>query len=196
MHAEIAALIQVLLIDITLAGDNALVVGMAVRGLPADKKHRAIILGIAFAAIIRIGFSLMAVRLLAIIGLTLAGGLLLLWVCWKMFREFLGAHIAVANGAVAHKTLRQAVAQIALADISMSLDNVLAVAGAARAHPQVLILGLILSVALMALASTLIAKILSRYHWIAWLGLAVVFYVAVHMIVAGTHDVTQSLVVQ
>ncbi len=190
MNAELTALAQVLLIDITLAGDNAVVVGLAVNGLPAAQKHRAIIAGIALATLIRIGFSLVAVQMLAIVGLTLAGGILLLWVCWKMFRELRASgdgHTAVAGGP--EKTLRQAVLQIAIADISMSLDNVLAVAGAAREHERVLIAGLVLSVALMALASSLIARLLERWRWIAWVGLGIVFYVSVRMIWDGVFEV-------
>jgi YjbE family integral membrane protein len=182
--AGIVAFGQVVLIDITLAGDNAVVVGLAVAGLPRKLKSRAILAGITLATAIRVALSLVAVKLLAVIGLTLAGGLLLLWVCWKMFRELRrGAHGA-PHGAP-HKTLRQAIIQIAVADLSMSLDNVLAVAGAAHAHIWVMVAGLALSVLLMAAAANLLARILERQRWIAWAGLAVVVYVAGKMIWDG-----------
>jgi YjbE family integral membrane protein len=185
--AALLALAQVVLIDVTLAGDNAIVVGMAVAGLPAADRRRAIFLGVATAALIRVGLSLVAVRLLAILGLTLAGGCLLLWVCWKMYRE-LRAHPA-AHAVRPRKSLRQAVLQIALADISMSLDNVLAVAGAAHAHVWVLIAGLALSVLLMGIAANMLAKALERWRWIAWTGLAVVVFVAIKMILEGSSEV-------
>jgi YjbE family integral membrane protein len=181
------ALAQVVLIDITLAGDNAVVVGIAVAGLPAPDRRRAIMLGVATAALIRVALSLVAVRLLAILGLTLAGGCLLLWVCWKMYRELRAppATHAVRPG----KSLRQAILQIALADISMSLDNVLAVAGAAHAHVWVMVAGLALSVLLMGIAANLLAKALERWRWIAWTGLAVVVFVAIKMIAEGSREV-------
>jgi YjbE family integral membrane protein len=186
-QANIAAIVafgQVVLIDITLAGDNAVVVGLAVAGLPRKLKSRAILAGITLATLIRVGLSLVAVKLLAVIGLTLAGGLLLLWVCWKMLRELRhGAHGA-PHGAP-QKTLRQAIWQIAVADLSMSLDNVLAVAGAAHAHIWVMVAGLALSILLMAAAANLLASILERQRWIAWAGLAVVVYVAGKMIGDG-----------
>jgi len=177
------ALLQVVLIDVTLAGDNAVVVGLAVAGLPAAQRRRAIALGIGAAAVIRVGLSLVAVKLLAVIGLTLAGGLLLLWVCWKMLRELRGG--GAGHGVRAHKSLRAAVAQIALADLSMSLDNVLAVAGAARAHVWVMVLGLGLSVVLMGVVADFLARVLHRYRWIGWLGLGMVTFVAARMIVQG-----------
>jgi YjbE family integral membrane protein len=174
---------QVVLIDVTLAGDNAVVVGLAVAGLPRRLKARAILAGIALATMIRIALSLLVVKLLAVIGLTLAGGLLLLWVCWKMYRELR------QGGADVHghpkKTLGQAVAQIALADLSMSLDNVLAVAGAAHAHIWIMVAGLALSVLLMGAAAHALATLLERQRWIAWGGLAVVVYVAGQMIWQG-----------
>jgi len=193
MFASIAApgavwaLLQVVLIDVTLAGDNAVVVGLAVAGLPAVQRRRAIALGIGAAAVIRVALSLVAVRLLAVIGLTLAGGLLLLWVCWKMLRELRGA--GAGEGMRAQKTLRAAVAQIALADLSMSLDNVLAVAGAARAHVWVMVLGLGLSVVLMGVVADFLARVLHRYRWIGWLGLGMVIFVAGRMIVEGWGEV-------
>jgi YjbE family integral membrane protein len=179
------AFAQVVLIDVTLAGDNAVVVGLAVSGLPPALKARAILIGIVLATIIRVLLSLVAVQLLAVIGLTLAGGILLLWVCWKMFRELrhsrAGADAAQGTG----KTLRQAIIQITLADLSMSLDNVLAVAGAAHAHIWVMVAGLGLSVVLMGAAAAALARLLERQRWIAWVGLAVVLYVAGRMVWDG-----------
>jgi YjbE family integral membrane protein len=182
------ALLQVVLIDVTLAGDNAVVVGLAVAGLPSHQRTRAIAAGIAAAAVIRIALSVVAVRLLAVLGLTLAGGLLLLWVCWKMYRE-LRHGAAAGTHHKPHKTLLQAVAQITLADLSMSLDNVLAVAGAAGGHLWVMVGGLVLSVVLMGAAASLLAWLLSRYRWIAWLGLGTVAFVAVRMIWEGGEQV-------
>ncbi|WP_376095064.1 TerC family protein [Roseomonas sp. CCTCC AB2023176] len=198
------ALGQVLLIDIVLAGDNAIVVGMAAAGLPTEQRRKAILWGIGAATIMRIGFAAITTQLLAIVGITLAGGVLLLWVCWKMFRELRNPH-AEHHGAEAaagedtglgpdgqpKKTLRQAITQILVADISMSLDNVLAVAGAAKDHLEVLIIGLAISVVLMGVAATFIAGLLDRYRWIAWIGLAVILYVAADMIYDGTHEVAE-----
>jgi YjbE family integral membrane protein len=189
LKSELLALLQVVLIDITLAGDNAVVVGMAVNGLPAKLKQRAIVIGIAAATIIRILLSFVAVSLLALIGLTLAGGVLLLWVCWKMYRELRAGHDEDGATAAKGKTLRQAVLQIVFADLSMSLDNVLAVAGAARDHVWVLVGGLVLSIVLMGLAANLLARLLETQRWIAWVGLAIVFYVAVEMVVQGWGEV-------
>ena len=172
----------------TLAGDNAVVVGMAVAGLAPKQKRTAVIGGIAGAAVIRIGLALVALELLAIIGLMLAGGLLLLWVCWRMYRE-LRPHPRHAGSAPPPKSLGAAMIQILLADLSMSLDNVLAVAGAARGHIGVLIAGLAVSVVLMAVAATLIAKLLERYRWIAWVGLLIVLFVALKLIWEGGEDV-------
>jgi YjbE family integral membrane protein len=186
------ALLQVVLIDVTLAGDNAVVVGLAVAGLPARERRRAIAAGVTTAALIRVALSLVAVQLLAIIGLTLAGGILLVWVCWKMFRE-LRTHGASDHAHHPRKTLRQAIFQIALADLSMSLDNVLAVAGAAHAHIGIMVAGLGLSVLLMGLAADFLAHLLARHRWIAWLGLAVVAFVALHMIWDGYAEVTRRL---
>jgi YjbE family integral membrane protein len=176
-------LAQVVLIDITLAGDNAVVVGLAVAGLQKRDRTRAIAIGVGAAALIRMALSVVAVRMLAVIGLTLAGGLLLLWVCWKMYREL--RHAAPHAGEAGGKTLRQAILQIAVADLSMSLDNVLAVAGAARAHLWVMIGGLALSVLLMGVAANFLAHLLQRHRWIAWVGLAVVVFVAVRMVWDG-----------
>jgi YjbE family integral membrane protein len=186
---ELTAFLQVILIDLTLAGDNAVVVGLAVAGLPAHQKRRAIVIGIAMATVMRIALGSITLQLLEIVGLLLAGGLLLLWVCWKMFRELQGARRAHAVAPV--KTLRQAMFQIVLADLSMSLDNVLAVAGAAHGHPWVLVAGLALSVVLMGVAANFIASLLERHRWIAWAGLLIVLYVALHLIWMGGHEVLE-----
>jgi YjbE family integral membrane protein len=203
--AELSALAQVVLVDLVLAGDNAIVVGIAVAGLPAQQRWRVMVLGIAAATVLRIVFAAFTVQLLQIIGLLLAGGLLLLWVCWKLWRELRSGrmvHSADAHtarevptdapaGAVAMvpKTMRQAVTQIIVADVSMSLDNVLAVAGVAREHAWVLIFGLALSVAFMGLAAAVIARLLARFHWIAYVGLAIIFYVALRMIFDGSLEI-------
>ncbi|MBN8925480.1 MAG: hypothetical protein BGO51_13880 [Rhodospirillales bacterium 69-11] len=189
---ELTALLQVILIDVALAGDNAVVVGLAVAGLPERQRRKAVLLGVAGATVIRIALGLVALELLEIIGLLLAGGLLLLWVCWRMFRELRHPHdAAVETGR--KKTLGQAMLQIILADVSMSLDNVLAVAGAAEGHPWVLGVGLLLSVMLMGVAANLIARLLQRQRWIAWVGLAIVLYVAVKMIWEGAFEVAHAL---
>ena len=171
----------------TLAGDNAVVVGMAVAGLPAAQRRRALVSGIGAATVIRVALSAVAIQLLAIVGLTLAGGLLLLWVCWKMFRELRVRHDAVEG--TPGKTGWQAFRQIVVADLSMSLDNVLAVAGAARQNVWIMTAGLALSVVLTGVAAGLLARLLARHRWVAWLGLAVVFYVAVEMMVSGAGEV-------
>ena len=181
-----------LFIDLVLAGDNAVVVGMAVAGLPPRQKGRAILGGIAGAAVIRIGLALVALELLAIVGLMLAGGILLLWVCWRMYRE-LRPHSRHAGGTPPPKSLRGAMLQILLADLSMSLDNVLAVAGAARGHVGVLIAGLAVSVVMMAVAASLIARLLERFRWIAWAGLLIVMFVACKLIWEGGEDVWHHL---
>ncbi|MDE2583018.1 MAG: YjbE family putative metal transport protein [Rhodospirillales bacterium] len=191
---DLAALGQVMLIDIALAGDNAVVVGLAVAGLPAPQRRLAILLGIGGATVVRIGFGLVALDLLQILGLLLAGGLLLLWVAWKMFRE-LRRPAGQAEDA-AHdrsRTLGRALLHIVLADVSMSLDNVLAVAGAAGGRGWVLVLGLAVSVALMGLAADLLARVLQRQRWIAWAGLAMVLFVALRMIWEGAHQVAGAL---
>ena len=180
-----------LLIDLVLAGDNAVVVGMAVAGLPAAQKSRAILIGIGIATVLRIGLALVTLKLLAIVGLIFAGGLLLLWVSWRMYRELRRSGLdADAPAGAPVKTMRQAMLQIVLADISMSLDNVLAVAGASREHPWVLVFGLTISVVLMGIAARLVADLLERYRWIAWVGLAVVVYVALKLIWDGAQDIS------
>ena len=188
------ALAQVVAIDVTLAGDNAIVVGLAVAGLPKHQRTRAIAAGVLAAALIRIALSVVAVQLLAVIGLTLAGGFLLLWVCWKMFRELRLGAVHAAGAAKPHKTLTQAIVQITMADLSMSLDNVLAVAGAAHEHIWVMVLGLVLSVVLMGTAASLLARLLSRHRWVAWLGLAIVAFVSVPMIWDGGLQVAPAVV--
>ena len=190
---DLVALAQVVLIDITLAGDNAIVVGLAVAGLPDRQKRPAILLGIVGATVIRIALGAIALQLLEVIGLLLAGGLMLLWVCWRMFRELRGAR-RHAPGERPHKTLSQAMFQIILADLSMSLDNVLAVAGAANGSTWVLATGLLLSVVLMGVAANLLASMLERHRWIAWFGLLVVLYVSVSMIWSGSHEVARAVV--
>ena len=185
---ELTALLQVLVIDIVLAGDNAVVVGMAVAGLPLAQRRKAIVLGIGAATLIRIAFAAVTLQLMQIVGILLAGGLLLLWVCWKMYRELRRTPHTHAEGK-SGKTLGQALMMIALADVSMSLDNVLAVAGAAREHPWVMVLGLAISVVLMGAAANLIASLLERMRWIAWAGLAIVLYIALRMIYDGLHEV-------
>lgn len=204
----LSAFLQVLLIDIALAGDNAVAVGVVAGGLPETKRRRAILLGLAAAVVMRIGLALIANELLGVVGLLLAGGLLLLWVCWKMWRDLRAqgreeeaeGHAALqeATGgrfeakpktAPKPKTLGQALVQILVADLTMSLDNVLAVAGAARDHPMVLVIGLLISITLMGVAASWIARLLHRMRWIGYLGLAIVFYVALHMVWEGTRTV-------
>jgi YjbE family integral membrane protein len=188
---DLVALAQVIMIDVALAGDNAIVVGLAVAGLPARQKRPAILLGIGGATVIRIAMGAIALKLLAVVGLLLAGGILLLWVCWKMFRELRRSRHAAAT--IEGKTLGQAMVQIILADVSMSLDNVLAVAGAAHNRLWVLVTGLLLSVGLMGLAAGLIARLLEHYRWIAWVGLLIVLYVALTMIWHGGHEVAGAM---
>lgn len=202
----LTALFQVIMIDLVLAGDNAIVIGLAAAGLPKDQRAKVILIGIAAATVLRIIFALLTTQLLQIVGLLLAGGLLLLWVCWKMWRELRTPHEEMveagealsdtdinADGAVAgkapRKTFAQATWQIIVADVSMSLDNVLAVAGAARDHPYVLIFGLVLSIALMGIAASFIANLLQKHRWIAYVGLAVILYVALDMIYRGVNEV-------
>ena len=186
--AELVALVQVLIIDLVLAGDNAIVVGLAVNGLPEAQRRRAILLGVGAATGLRIVFALVTLQLLAIIGLIFAGGVLLLWVCWRMYREL--RRTPPKHGAAPPaKTLRAAMMQIVLADLSMSLDNVLAVAGAAREHPWVLVVGLGISVVLMGVAANLVARLLDRFRWLAWIGLSIVLYIAIKMIWEGSHDI-------
>ena len=193
--AALAAFFQVVVIDLVLAGDNAVVIGMAAAGLPLALRNRAILVGIIAATVLRILFATVAMSLMAIGGLVLAGGLLLLWVCWKMWRELrtprdhgkteLTAAEAAAGERSQRKTFREAATQIVVADVSMSLDNVLAVAGAAREHPWVLVFGLVLSIGLMGLAASMVARMLERWRWIAWIGLALVLYIAFKMIYHG-----------
>ena len=198
----LSALLQVLMIDLVLAGDNAVAVGLAAGGLPPEQRRKAIFWGLVAAVVTRIGFALITTQLLGIVGLLLAGGLLLLWVCWKMWRELRdqAIHEEVAAEAamdsdpttepkVKPKTFRQALLQILIADVSMSLDNVLAVAGAAREHPTILVFGLLLSIALMGVAAHGIARLLHRYRWIGYIGLLIVLYVALHMMWEGGRDV-------
>ena len=185
------ALAQVLMIDIVLAGDNAVVIGLAAARVPPKLRKKVIFWGLAAAVVLRIVMAAIAVKLLAVIGLTLAGGILLLWVCWRMWRDIAGEKHHDAPKIEAGATARRAIFQILVADISMSLDNVLAVAGAAREHLDVLIIGLLMSVALMGAAATYIAKLLERYRWIAYIGLAIVVYVAVAMIYHGWEEVAR-----
>ena len=184
---SLTAFAQVLLIDITLAGDNAIVVGLAVAGLPARQRRIAVAVGVAMACVLRIGLGAITLQLLQIVGLLLAGGILLLWVCWKMFREL--RRPANTGEVAAPKSLFQAMVQIVLADLSMSLDNVLAVAGAAQGHLWVLVAGIAVSVVLMGFAANAIAGILVKYRWIAWVGLLAVLYVALRLIWDGSQDV-------
>ena len=209
----LTALFKVITIDLVLAGDNAIVIGLAAAGLPKEQRAKAILVGIAAATVLRIGFALITTHLLAIVGLLLAGGVLLLWVCWKMWRELRAGHgddnraaealsgeDLNADGTVAgggpKKTFAQAAWQIVIADVSMSLDNVLAVAGAAREHPNILVFGLILSIALMGFAASFIAKLLSKHRWIAYVGLAIILYVALDMILRGWHEVQPLVLTQ
>ncbi len=209
--SQLTALGQVLLMDLVLAGDNAVAVGLAAAALPQDQRRKAILVGLAAAVVLRIGFALITVQLLALVGLLLAGGLLLLWVCWKMWRELreqathdqaeaeaeLQLAMSVEHGTgpspeelgFKRKSFGAALLQIVIADITMSLDNVLAVAGAAHEHPWIMVFGLILSIALMGVAATFIAKLLHRHRWIGYIGLVVVLYVALHMIWDGARQV-------
>ena len=189
-QASIAAFLQVIMIDLVLAGDNAVVIGLAAAGLAPERRPRVILVGVLVATAMRMVFALFAVQLLGIIGLSFAGGILLLWVAWKMWRELRGQrHADVGELSVPPKSFAQAAWQIVLADISMSLDNVLAVAGAARDHLIALVFGLALSIVLMGFAAGLIARLLNRYRWIAYVGLAIVLYVACDMIWRGGHEV-------
>ncbi|TXR48845.1 TerC family protein [Phyllobacterium endophyticum] len=202
----LSALLQVIMMDLVLAGDNAIVIGLAAAGLPKDQRSKAILMGIIAATVLRIIFAIATTQLLQIIGLLLAGGILLLWVCWKMWRELRTSHAEeneaheallsgdmdgdgqIAAGAP-RKTFAQAAWQIVIADVSMSLDNVLAVAGAARDHVEILIFGLVLSIALMGIAASFIARLLQRHRWIAYVGLAIILYVSLEMIYRGSLEV-------
>ncbi len=199
------AFLQVVMIDLVLAGDNAIVIGLAAAGLPAHQRTRAILVGIIAATVLRILFAAAATQLLQIVGLLFAGGLLLLWVSWKMWRELrtsladeqdaaealidfdINADGTIA-GRIRRKTFGQAALQIIVADVSMSLDNVLAVAGAAREHPIVLVFGLVLSIALMGVAANMVARLLQKHRWIAYVGLAIILYVALEMIYRGAGE--------
>ena len=203
---SLTAFAQVIMIDLVLAGDNAVVIGLAAAGLPAEQRRKAIIVGIIAATVLRIAFAGVAIQLLQIVGLLLAGGVLLLWVCWKMWRELRTSHQEEmdarealegadlnADGTIAgapqRKTFAQAAWQILIADVSMSLDNVLAVAGAARDHPVALAFGLVLSILLMGVAANFIAGLLTKHRWIAYVGLAIILYVSLDMIWRGAIDV-------
>jgi YjbE family integral membrane protein len=194
-----SAFIKVVIIDVVLSGDNAIIIGLAVAGLPKEKRGRIIVIGILAATVLRIFFALVTNQLMSIIGLTFAGGLLLLWVAWKMWRElrtpkYSDDELKEAElSAPVGKKPADAIKQIIIADVSMSLDNVLAVAGAAQGHPEILIFGLVLSIALMAVAANLIAKLLNRWHWIGYVGLAVIAYVAIRMIYEGGDQVFKHL---
>ena len=209
--SQASALGKVLMIDLVLAGDNAVAVGLAAAALPQEQRRKAILIGLAAAVVMRIGLALITVQLLAIVGLLLAGGFLLLWVCWKMWRELreqathdqaeaeaeIERAMAIEHGGgpspeelgLKRKTFGAALIQIMIADLTMSLDNVLAVAGASHDHPWIMVFGLILSIALMGLAASFIAKLLNRYRWIAYIGLVIVLYVALHMIWDGGRSV-------
>jgi YjbE family integral membrane protein len=199
LQAELTALLQVIVIDVVLAGDNAIVVGLAASRVAPALRARVIFWGIAGAVVLRILFAAVTVQLLAIVGLTLAGGILLLWVCWKMYREITREPHPSAAGAqvVSHADEQTAgtmgfwgaLMQIIIADVSMSLDNVLAVAGAAKGHTWVLVVGLAIAVVLMAVAASFIAKLLVRFPWITWIGLLVIVYVALDMIYRGSAEV-------
>jgi YjbE family integral membrane protein len=194
----LAAFFEILFIDIVLAGDNAIVVGALAAGLPADQRKKVILIGVLAALVLRIIFALLVTQLLQVVGLVLAGGILLLWVAWRMYREIRHKEESEGSDEVAGdehsglkpaKTFAGAAWGVALADVSMSLDNVLAVAGAAREHPYVLVFGLILSVLLMGVAANFIAKYIDRYRWIAWVGLIVILYVALKMVYEGAGHV-------
>ena len=196
--SALAAFFEILFIDIVLAGDNAIVVGALAAGLPAEQRKKVIVIGVLAALVLRIAFALLVTQLLQVVGLVLAGGILLLWVAWRMYREIRhkdeseGSEEIVGDehsGLRPAKTFASAAWGVALADVSMSLDNVLAVAGAAREHPYVLVFGLILSVLLMGVAANIIARYIDRYRWIAWVGLLVILWVALRMIYEGAGHV-------
>lgn len=197
--AALSAFLQVLMIDVMLAGDNAIVVGALAAGLPADQRRKVILIGIVAALVLRIVFAVSVSMLMNIVGLVFAGGLLLLWVAWRMFREIRHSGMGAGEDPTEHdgipqtKTFLGAAWAVAVADVSMSLDNVLAVAGAAREHPGILVIGLLLSVALMGVAANVIAQYIERYRWIAYVGLVVILYVALKMIWEGWHQVVPLL---
>jgi YjbE family integral membrane protein len=202
------AFLQVVMIDLVLAGDNAIVIGLAAAGLPPAQRKQAILVGILAATVLRILFAGVTTQLLQIVGLMFAGGILLLWVCWKMWRElraspaeeqtaFLVSYDLNADGTIAgrarRKTFGQAALQIVVADVSMSLDNVLAVAGAAREHPIILVCGLLLSIALMGVAANMVARLLQKHRWIGYVGLAIILYVACEMIYRGANELKPTI---
>jgi YjbE family integral membrane protein len=197
LYQQLVALAQVIVIDVVLAGDNAIVVGLAASRVAPELRARVIFWGIAGAVVLRIAFAAVTVQLLAIVGLTLAGGILLLWVCWKMYREIqhsnqpaaVGAAVAGQNEQVTTLGFWSAIVQIIVADVSMSLDNVLAVAGAAKGNTWILVVGLAIAVVLMAVAAAYIARLLAQYPWITWIGLAIILYVAVDMMWRGSLEV-------
>jgi len=199
--AELSAFFQVILVDLVLAGDNAIVIAMAVASFPARQRAQLLMIGICAATVVRVLFAVATVHLMQIVGLMLAGGLLLLWVCWKLWREIesvrsmelspAGIYSGTAGAPPQTKTVGKAITQIVVADISMSLDNVLAVAGIARDHTWVLIFGLTLSIAFMGFCATVLARWLQRYHWIAYVGLITILYVAVSMIWDGSMEVVR-----
>ena len=196
----LSVFLQIVLIDLVLAGDNAIVIGLASAGLPEAQRGKAILIGIVAATILRVLLAGLATQILQIVGLLLAGGILLLWVCWKMWRELRASstgptgakEVGASAGSKPRKTLVQASWQIIVADVSMSFDNVLAVAGAAREHPVVMIFGLGLSIAMMGVAASFIAGLLQNHRWIAYIGLAVILYVAVEMIYRGALDIMKA----
>jgi YjbE family integral membrane protein len=200
LSTQLVALLQIIVIDVVLAGDNAIVVGLAASRVQPELRAKVIFWGLAGAVGLRIIFAAVTAQLLAIVGLTFAGGILLLWVCWKMYREIRQGAVeaegsrphavgaAVSPEAVKHMGFWTAMFQILIADVSMSLDNVLAVAGAAKGHLWVLVVGLLLSIVLMAIAATYIAKLLAKYHWITWIGLAIILFVALDMVWRGSGE--------
>jgi len=199
LQSSLPALLQIIMIDLVLAGDNAVIVGLAASRVAPELRRRVIFWGIVGAVALRVVFATVATTLLAIVGLTLAGGLLLLWVCWKMYRELThaGAKRGAAHGVVhpageaapQPMSFRAAVSQIVIADVSMSLDNVLAVAGAAKGSAVVLVIGLGVAIVLMAVAANYIANLLGRYPWITWIGLLIIVWVALDMIFDGSREV-------
>lgn len=201
--AAIAALAQVVFINVVLSADNAVVIGMAAIGLPPGQRLRALWIGIGLATVLRIGFALVATSMLQVIGLLLAGGILLLWVAWKLWRELSASRLRAEQEAGSssdaeaipepRKGLGRALWQIVVADVSMSLDNVLAVAGAAFDHPMILVFGLAISVLLMGAAASIVARLLERYPWVAYAGLLVILYIAAKMIWHGANDVGRAV---
>ncbi|MBO66828.1 MAG: hypothetical protein CL398_00820 [Acidiferrobacteraceae bacterium] len=193
---QISAFLQVVIVDLVLAGDNAIIIGMVAATVPADQRRRVIMIGILLAAVMRIAFALITVQLLEITGILLIGGLLLLWVCWKLIQQLTRKEDEVGAPSSGHgspSSVKRAIWQIIVADLSMSLDNVLAVAGVARHHPVILIFGLILSIVLMAAGAALVARMLERYRWIAYIGLAILLYVALSMIWSGAIEINAEL---